>query len=100
MAAYALEDVALRCSDTLALLVSPEVAEFCRTKAAKYGPGVSGALFGVGAWVWLDAVAISPVKVPFSQVRPLRVVCASWKPADRPRFWARMGAAGAPVIAR
>ncbi|KAK2076407.1 hypothetical protein QBZ16_000932 [Prototheca wickerhamii] len=67
-ATYALESAALRCWDTVSLLVSPEVAEFCRTKSEKYGVGLSGALFGVGAWIWLDAVATSPVKVPFSQV--------------------------------
>ncbi|KFM23204.1 Transmembrane protein 50A [Auxenochlorella protothecoides] len=69
MAAYTLESAAVRCSDTLSLLVSPEVAEFCRSKSEKYGPGLSGALFGVGVWFWLDAVAISPIKVPFSQAR-------------------------------
>lgn len=67
-AAYTIESAALRCWDTVSLLVSPEVAEFCRTKSEKYGPGLSGALFGVGSWIWLDAIATSSIKIPFSQV--------------------------------
>lgn len=82
MAAYTLESAAVRCSDTLSLLVSPEVAEFCRSKSEKYGPGLSGALFGVGVWFWLDAVAISPIKVPFSQARRGSVRGGACKPLE------------------
>ena len=81
-ATYALESAALRCWDTVSLLVSPEVAEFCRTKSEKYGVGLSGALFGVGAWIWLDAVATSPVKVPFSQVGEWLCVLVGWYRAE------------------
>lgn len=58
----------IRCFDSLALLVSPELLEFLRSKTRTYGSGVSGAMFGAGVWVWLDAVAVSSSKVPFSQV--------------------------------
>mmetsp|Transcript_29768 Transcript_29768/g.41104 ORF Transcript_29768/g.41104 Transcript_29768/m.41104 type:complete len:151 (+) Transcript_29768:217-669(+) len=36
----------------------------------KYGPGISGALFGVGWWVWVDAVCVSTNKVPGSEWVP------------------------------
>ncbi|XP_073052743.1 uncharacterized protein [Primulina eburnea] len=37
---------------------------------AIFGPGISGAVFGVGWWFWVDAVVCSVVKVPFVHYLP------------------------------
>ncbi|XP_073043668.1 uncharacterized protein [Primulina eburnea] len=37
---------------------------------AIFGPGISGAVFGVGWWFWVDAVVCSAVKVPFVHYLP------------------------------
>lgn len=37
---------------------------------AIFGPGVAGAVFGAGWWIWLDAVVCSTVTVPFLHYLP------------------------------
>lgn len=37
---------------------------------AIFGPGVAGAVFGAGWWIWLDAVVCSLVTVPFLHYLP------------------------------
>ena len=36
----------------------------------EYGTGVSGALFGAGWWVWIDAVTCAYRKIPFAHHLP------------------------------
>ncbi|XP_054794502.1 uncharacterized protein LOC129300005 isoform X4 [Prosopis cineraria] len=37
---------------------------------AIFGPGVAGAVFGAGWWIWVDAVVCSSVKVSFLHYLP------------------------------
>ncbi|BAT89491.1 transmembrane protein 50 homolog [Vigna umbellata] len=37
---------------------------------AIFGPGVAGTVFGVGWWIWLDAVVCSSITVPFLHYLP------------------------------
>ncbi|XP_072079681.1 uncharacterized protein [Arachis hypogaea] len=37
---------------------------------AIFGPGVAGAVFGAGWWIWLDAVVCSSTTVPFLHYLP------------------------------
>ncbi|WVZ02868.1 hypothetical protein V8G54_023674 [Vigna mungo] len=37
---------------------------------AIFGPGVAGTVFGVGWWIWLDAVVCSSISVPFLHYLP------------------------------
>lgn len=54
--------------ETLALLIPPSFVEFWRERGRDWGPIAAGALFGGGVWIWGDAVATSPQKVPFDRV--------------------------------
>lgn len=37
---------------------------------ARFGPGLSGAVFGVAWWIWVDAVVCSSVKISFLYYLP------------------------------
>ncbi|KAK9799800.1 hypothetical protein WJX73_010831 [Symbiochloris irregularis] len=58
------------CCSNAELLISPQVLELWNSKAAAYGPVLSGALFGGGWWFWVDAVTCSQNKVSFLQYLP------------------------------
>ncbi|KAK3234791.1 hypothetical protein CYMTET_54973 [Cymbomonas tetramitiformis] len=44
--------------------------EYWEDKLARYGTGLSGAVFGAGWWVWVDAIVTSNAKVPGSDWVP------------------------------
>lgn len=54
----------------MSYLIPPSLLQFWEDKAKAYGPSMSGALFGAGWWFWVDAVACSSNKIPFTQYLP------------------------------
>ncbi|GAB4823760.1 hypothetical protein N2152v2_010806 [Parachlorella kessleri] len=56
--------------DRLSLLCSPALLEFWRDQGRAWGPVWAGAFYGAGCWFWVDAVACSPDKIPFTQYLP------------------------------
>ncbi|GAX76275.1 hypothetical protein CEUSTIGMA_g3719.t1 [Chlamydomonas eustigma] len=50
--------------------ISPALIQWWNENARRWGPIVSGVLFGAGWWFWADAIALSPHRVPFDQYLP------------------------------
>jgi hypothetical protein len=70
--------------ETLALLIPPSFVEFWRERGRDWGPIAAGALFGGGVWIWGDAVATSPQKVPFDRVSFSSACFESARPPPKP----------------
>lgn len=56
--------------ETLALLIPPSFLQFWEERGREWGPIAAGALFGGGVWIWGDAIATSPGRVPFDRYIP------------------------------